>query len=133
MLRIRPEQVPSIAPGNPAFIDRMVSHLRRHFSRDCAALDDDGLRELIEQGRVKAGRYGVRAEQDVCKLLNLMFIFGRDFDQDPAFAWARAYLDAAAQQGPTLQINRLYRRALARAHEGGGLHEGPATQEVDDD
>ncbi|MCH9684099.1 MAG: hypothetical protein K0V04_21880 [Deltaproteobacteria bacterium] len=120
-LWIRAAQVPTIAPATAAFVERASAHLRACFQTECSGLDDDQLGELVLHGVVKALGYGVRSQQDVCKLLNLMCTFGRDFDLDPSLPWARAYLDDARERGPTLQINRLYRIARSRIHEACGL------------
>ncbi|MEX1364517.1 MAG: hypothetical protein AB1Z98_15430 [Nannocystaceae bacterium] len=120
-LQIRALQIPTIAPQTGTFVERASAHLRASFPAECGELDDEQLHELVMHGITKAARYGVWAQQDVCKLLNLMCTFGRDFDLDRSLPWARSYLDDAAERGPTLQINRLYRLARSRVHEARGL------------
>ncbi|MEM7155001.1 MAG: hypothetical protein AAF799_19290 [Myxococcota bacterium] len=123
MLRIRRKQKWAISPGNPSFVDEMAVHLERHFPTECAKLSDPELRRAIEHGVSKASTYGIGLQRDVCKLLNLMFCYGLDFDLDPQYDWMRTFLNGAKEQ-PTLQVERLYRRALARAEPPTGL--GPA-------
>ncbi|MCA9652661.1 MAG: hypothetical protein H6712_32125 [Myxococcales bacterium] len=123
-LRIRAAQVPTIAPQGEAFVARASEHLRACFPAECGELDDESLRELVLHGLTKAIGYGIWSQQDVCKLLNLMCTFGRDFDLDPSLPWARPYLEDAAERGPTLQINRLYRLARSRIDEARGLGGG---------
>lgn len=71
------------------FENRMVEHLQRCFPRKCAALTESGVRAEIRHGIQKARDYGLENELEVCKYINLMFIFGRDFDiqEEP---WASA-------------------------------------------
>lgn len=123
-LRIRAAQVPTIAPGHEAFVTRASAHLRACFPRECSQLDDEQMHELVRHGLTKAFGYGIWSQQDVCKLLNLMCTFGRDFDLDPSLSWARPYLDEAKERGPTLQINRLVRLARSRIDEAHGLGGG---------
>ena len=36
---------------------------------------------------------GVQREEDVCKYIDVMFVYGRDFDRDPQYGWARTILE----------------------------------------
>jgi len=121
MLRIRAEQIPSIAPGDEAFVERMTEHLRVFYPRECEGLDDERLRAVVAHGIAKATGYGIHAQQDVCKLLGLMCTFGLDFDLDPSMPWAAHHLEQSARRGPTLQINRLVRHAYTRIDHACGL------------
>jgi hypothetical protein len=121
-IRIRAEQVPPLDPDRERFVERAMAFLRTHLADECRGLGDDELRAFVEHGLVKAASYGIDAQPDVCKLLALMSMLGRDFDRDPAFAWAQPYLAKVHERGPTLQIDRLQREAskrLARARTQG--------------
>ncbi len=89
-------------------------------------LDADELESLIDKGHARAVAYGFMSERGVCKFLNLMFTFGRDFDRDPGLGWVRPFLDAAQARGPTLQMGRLCRRAHQHADRAQGLDGGLA-------
>jgi len=118
-LEIRSAQLPALAPATPSFRGRACEHLRRHFPEATAALGDRALSVLVDDGTRRAMHYGFVSERDVCKFLNLMFTFGRHFDQDPRQAWARPFLEAAATSTPTLQMVRLCEHA--REHVDGAL------------
>ena len=71
----------------------MLVHLRKFFPKQCAALGELQLRETIGHGIRRAAHYGITAKRDVCKYIDLMIVFGRDFDSDKRFRWAREILD----------------------------------------
>src|SRR5712692_463144 len=87
---IRPEQIAQMRKlQEERFEDRMVEHLQHCFPRKCTALTKSGVRTEIRHGMQKARGYGFDNELEVCKYVNLMFIFCRDFDttEEP---WASA-------------------------------------------
>jgi hypothetical protein len=108
------------------FEDRMVVHLNEFFPEQCEALGEAKTREAIREGIDRAARYEIVAECDVCKYIDLMFAFGRNFDTDPKLPWAGEVLNAPAIDDPTARINvlydaaREYLRRLARISDKGG-------------
>ena len=71
------------------------------------------LRSFVEHGIDRAASYKIEAERDVCKYLNLMAVFGRNFDVE--LPWAKETLASAA--GPGLKLTRLYARGERSADE----------------
>ena len=89
------------------FEDRMVAHLERHFPEQCRALGEAGTREAIQYGIEQAASYRIVAERDVCKYIDVMFAYGRDFDTDPKLPWAGAILRDETLGGPRDRVDRL--------------------------
>jgi hypothetical protein len=88
---------------------RMIAHLRRFFPKQCAALTEPQLRELIQHGIKRAADHKITSERDVCKFIDLTIVFGRDFDADKKLPWASRILknrNAAASR-----IQSLYQAA----------------------
>ena len=111
MLLIREAQIQVLSGSRrESFIARCETHLRANFA-GCAALSPRELRTMVEQGTARALSYGIEAERDICKFLNLIAVFGWDFDL--RFQWARKTLRSEA--GPRLRLNRLYERAIRAA------------------
>ena len=93
MLIIRQDQMDILRQEvRKGFEDRMLSHLTRYFSEACARMGESGARELIRYGIERAKHYGIVAERDVCKYIDVMAVLGRDFDVDAAFPWAAEIL-----------------------------------------
>jgi len=114
MLLIRESQIQVLSSSRrESFTVRCESHLRANFA-SCAAMSPRELRTMVEQGTARARSYGIEAERDVCKFLNLIAVLGRDFDL--RFQWARKTL--ASDAGPRLRLNRLYERAIRAADSG---------------
>jgi hypothetical protein len=93
------------------FEDRMVEHLNRCFPSECQALGDKGVLEAIRYGIERAASHGINLERDVCKYIDLMFAFGRDYDRDPALPWASRILQDDTFKSSTMKMERLFSEA----------------------
>lgn len=112
MLTIRKEQLAVFGPlGKKAFEDRMLEHLNKCFPEQCKALGEPKLRETIQYGTQRAASYLITSERDVCKYIDLMIIYGRDFDKDTNLPWAQAVLQNKNIRDPSAKIERLYKAA----------------------
>jgi hypothetical protein len=113
--RIRPAQMQAFSQAEVRKFERwMCAHLRKHFAPQCQALSDAHLRELIGYGIERAARHQITTERDVCKFIDLMLVFGRDFDTDAGVAWAAPILETGRTAGS--KIRALY--AAAESHMG---------------
>ena len=93
------------------FEDRMVVHLNKSFPNECRELGEPEVREWIRYGIQRASEYRITAQRDVCKYIDLMFVFGRDFDRDP---WASSILNDRALRDPTTKLETLYEAGKQR-------------------
>jgi hypothetical protein len=96
------------------FEERMVAHVNQFFPVRCQVLGAEGVREWISHGIGRAQSYSIVAERDVLKYINIMFVFGRDFDVDPEHRWAAAILTARSVD-PTHKTTYLYKTARHKA------------------
>jgi hypothetical protein len=112
MLTIRKEQMAVFGPlGQKAFEDRMLVHLKKVFPEQSETLGEPKLRETIQYGTQRAAAYKIISERDVCKYIDLMIFYGRDFDKDPNLPWAQTILQNKAIRDPNSKIERLYKAA----------------------
>ena len=112
MLTIRKEQMAAFGPlGKKVFEDRMVAHLKKHFPEQSAALGEPKVRETIQYGTQRAAAYRIISERDVCKYIDLMMVYGRDFDKDANLPWVQSILNNQAIRNPSTKIERLYKAA----------------------
>jgi hypothetical protein len=100
-----------------SFEDRVLAHLNRCFPEQCKGLSEMALRETIRSGIKRAAKYEIIAERDVCKYIDVMLVFGRDFDNDSELPWARAILSDGTLKRPPARIDRLYKLAMERFHQ----------------
>jgi len=91
------------------FKSRMVIHLKKCFPKECEALKEAGVRRLIQHGIDQASGHEVVAERDVCKFIDLMMVFGRDFDTE--LAWASQILKDRVVRSATARVDRLFMTA----------------------
>lgn len=112
MLTIRKEQLAVFGPlGKKAFEDRMLAHLHKFFPEQCKGFDEPKLRETIQYGTQRAASYRITSERDVCKYIDLMILYGRDFDKDTNLQWAQSILQNKDIRNPSSKIERLYKAA----------------------
>ncbi|OQY28744.1 MAG: hypothetical protein B6244_06175 [Candidatus Cloacimonetes bacterium 4572_55] len=93
MLVIRKQQMDALSQVvMDTFEDRMVAHLYDTFPEKCAEMGESSVREDIQYGVQRSAQYGIEAERDVCRYIDVMFVLGRDFDNDPSLPKIRAIL-----------------------------------------
>ena len=115
MLTIRPQQSDALHQDlRRRFVERMVGHVREYFPQQFGKLGEPAVREWIEDGIGRAGGYGIVAERDVCKFIDIMIVFGREFDTDPACPWAKPILTAQPTD-PTSRMEVLFETARQKA------------------
>jgi len=90
------------------FENRMVAHLNKCFPAACETLQEPGVRETIRYGINRSAHYDVTTERDVCKYIDLMMVFGRDFDTRAELPWASRILNDRVLKNPTARIERLF-------------------------
>ena len=93
------------------FEHSMAGHLQRCFPNEYKALGEKGTRSEIRYGIGQAATHGISLERNVCKYIDLMFVFGRDFDRDPGLPWAPRILADGALNNETLRTERLFEEA----------------------
>ena len=98
MLTIRNAQFRTLSlDARRRFEQRVARHLAKFFPDRTAAMDSGELVALIRHGCDRATAHGFKSARDVCKYIDLMVVFGPDFDVDPRHAWAREILDRPAE------------------------------------
>jgi|ERR1019366_2191180 hypothetical protein len=105
MLTIRKEQMAVFSQEEARkFEERMLVHLRKFFPKECEAGGAAQLRETVKHGLKRAGSYGITAERDVCKYIDLMIVFGCDFDMDKQYPWAGEILETRNSPAAKLAV-----------------------------
>lgn len=113
---IRQKQVGQLEhAAEESFEDRAIAHLRRCFPAECRGLSDRELRELVESGIEKSSGYEIATERDVCHYLDLMMVFGQNFDKDEKQPWAARILNDKLYTNGTARMERLYEEARRHA------------------
>ena len=122
VFKLRREHVQSFdAYMLESFEVRAIAHLRRCFPEVVGKASDDQMLELVRYGIERAASHGIDIERDVLRYLDLMCMFGVDFDRDPAYPWAARVLEDPKTAGSTLRTNTLMAAAK------GSLTESPGT------
>jgi hypothetical protein len=124
MLTIRKEQMAVFRePAINDYVKRVVVHLSERFPEKCEALGDPKVSETVKYGIQRSASYGIATEGDVRRYIDLMIMFGPDFDQDPELPWASSILNNRTLINPTTKIERLY-KAVKKQEKLGGAGRG---------
>jgi hypothetical protein len=86
------------------YIDSVIPHLQECFPEACEELGELETREVVRYGVDLAASYGIDREVCVCEFIDLMFLFGVEFDRDPDLLWASEILqdESIQEQGALL-------------------------------
>lgn len=110
MLRIRQTQVDALAQAQMRNFEQwMLVHLMKFFPQPCQKMGEAKALETIRHGVKRARSYGIRTQRDVCKYIDLMIVFGRDFDLDTRYSWAAEVLGSSS--APSAKVSVLLRTA----------------------
>jgi hypothetical protein len=81
---LRREQLDVLAEVYTAqkFEERLMETMRANWPEECGALGEIGLRRRIMNGVCRATEYGFSEESEIGRFMNLIFLWGDDFDRD---------------------------------------------------
>src|SRR5262249_44287198 len=92
-LAMRPSQMAEFSRVEvQKFKSWMLVHLNKFFPTECQSAGEMHIKETIQYGIKRAASYGITSKSDVCKYIDLMVVFGRDFDTDRGLPWASEVL-----------------------------------------
>ena len=109
MLTIREEQMEVFEEvALQKFEDDMVAHVKVFAPKRSASLADDVIREVVQMGIERAKEYGLTNRGPVRFFIEMVFMFGSEFDTDPQYPWAGAVLNDAQTPDQMERAARLY-------------------------
>jgi len=86
---------------------RLCAHVTRLWPGRAEAMGEAAVRRWCRLGIERAAGFGIEAEYEVSRFVDLMFMLGRDFDTDPARPWAAAILQAGPI-APAVKMDKLF-------------------------
>jgi hypothetical protein len=92
--------------------NRTLDHIRKTYPKEFNALGEDKIQEVIRHGAKRVAKYGFKGNPDVLKFIEVMVLFGRDFDSDPQLPWAAQIL--RKRKKPAVKITALHEEAIKR-------------------
>lgn len=111
MWTIRQEQIDAFRQAAlQQFEDEMVEHLKEFAPRHWKVMGEQDGRKAIRLGIERAEKYGFTNRGPVRFYIELMFMFGSDFDTDPQYPWAREVLKSPTEMDQMLRADQLYER-----------------------
>jgi hypothetical protein len=93
MLTFRDEQLHAFRGQQRAeYIEWVSGHLGRCFPELKQQASELEIRDMVSRGIGKAESYGITDRRNVCRVIDLMAVFGPDFDTDERFPGAATIL-----------------------------------------
>jgi len=117
MLKIRTEQMEAM--GRKHFENRMLVHLMKFFPDEFDKLSPVQQRQLIRYGIGQSECCGIQSSRDICKYLDLMFTFGKDFQTK--HQWAVHVLENEQTGKAASVIDCLFKAAMDNLDDACGL------------
>ena len=96
------------------FERRMLESLKQDWPDQFGRRGEEGARKSIRTGIERAEKYGLTLEGHVSTYINLMWLYGDGFDQDPQQGWAQQIL-----QAPDLEAQEKADRLVEHVRQGG--------------
>jgi hypothetical protein len=111
-MKLRKEQMEAFSAAAMAeFEDRLFKRETKLFAEDCKKLGDERVRLEIRGGIERAATYGLTTELAICRFVDVMFAFGRDFDTNKKLPWAREILTDPAIESQLARAEKLFNSA----------------------
>lgn len=85
----------------------MLLHIKEFFPEEYEELGENGVIDIVREGIVNSAKYDIRSEQDVCRYIDLMVVFGDDLDIDPELTWMAEILNQRSLQSEE-KLDRIY-------------------------
>ena len=98
--------------GLASLRETLMAHVRACFPAECEELDAAALQALVEDGMRRAAAHGLSLDRDIGTYVDLLVVFGPDFEHDPRFPWARPLIEAT-HLSPSARIQASFEGALA--------------------
>jgi hypothetical protein len=112
MLTIRPQQMRVFA--NAKLESWIVEHLAEFFPDEIAGLDSAEILSRVRAAIEQADRHGLVTDSQMCRYVDLTFILGPAFVQDPNLRWAAEILADERLTDPEMRMELLF--GAARDH-----------------
>lgn len=120
-MRIRREQFEALTlAARDSFEREMMTHLKQFSPRHCEVTGDEAVKTVIRRGMDSSKKYGFTQRGPIRLYLEMMFMFGSEFDTDPQLPWARERLVDQAYFDPMDRAEALYCRASEYLREVDG-------------
>lgn len=94
MLKIRDKQIKALEEAALLrFEDELVEHIKEFAPKHSEVIKEEGVREVVRLGMERAKKYDFTKRGSVRFYVELMFMFGSDFDTDFQLPWAEGVLN----------------------------------------
>ena len=113
MLVMRDQQMQAFAENaKRQFEAETVRHILEFAPRQFEILGEKTIRRIVSLGIERSEKYGFSNRGPVRLYIELMFMFGSDFDTDPQYAWAAEVLSGSDPASQMTRADQLHQRTM---------------------
>lgn len=113
MLVLRDQQMQAFAQNaKKQFEAETVRHISRFARVPFEILGENTIGRIVGLGVERAGKYGFTNRGPARFYIELMFMFGSDFDTDPQYPWAAEVLNDTGPAGQMTRAGELHQRTM---------------------
>lgn len=94
------------------FLDEMVDHIKEFTPQQFDSIGKENVRQIVKLGISKAETYDLTYHSTVKFYLELMFMFGSDFDLDPQYPWINEILEEGADWNQIERGDEIYEKVM---------------------
>jgi hypothetical protein len=112
-MRIRKVQIDALGRAAwQSFEDDLVRHAQSFAPRHARVIGEEAVRSVVRVGVARAAGRGFTQRGPVQLFIDLMFMFGSEFDTDPGLPWAGSCIDDPAVTDPMERAGRLHQTTV---------------------
>lgn len=89
------------------FEDEMFRHVKTYFPNHFAIMNEEDIYHTIKYTFKKCKSYKFTTKRNLCLYLNMAFMLGSNFDNDPQYPWAKAILKGIKLKNSVRHIDDL--------------------------
>lgn len=100
--------------------DEMVQHIKQSTPKHSETIGEPAVRQVIRIGIERAKEYDLTNRGPGRFYIELMFMFGSDFDTDPQYPWAEEILSDSEITDQMERADRLYNKTMDYLEKAAG-------------
>ncbi len=109
MVKLRKAQMDAFqAAAHSRFELEMLEHAKRFAPKHGEVIKDEGTLAVVRLGIERSKKYKFDNRGPIRTFIEMMFMFGSDFDTDPQYAWAQEILTDDAIGGQMTRAQKLF-------------------------
>lgn len=95
-----------------SYLDEMVDHIKEFTPQHFNNIGKENVKQIVDLGISRAAAYDLTYHSTVKFYLELMFMFGTDFDTDPQYPWINEILNEGADWNQVERADEIHEKTM---------------------